>query len=132
MSPQKQGRAGQLRFRGQQSQEGVWSPNEALHASSVHPRGSESGALLSTSCSRLQRTPQHEEALRERLCPCSWSRDLQEQGPAPLMGSRGPDATEKGLVFAALTPMKITGFRAGLESGSFPLAKELDQEGLQV
>lgn len=28
--------------------------------------------------------------------------------------------------------MKITGFLSGLESGSFLLAKELDQDGLQV
>lgn len=48
------------------------------------------------------------------------------------MGSSRPDATEKVLVFAALTPMKTTGFLSGLESGSFPLAKELDQDGLQV
>ena len=48
------------------------------------------------------------------------------------MGSSRPDATEKGLVFAALTSMKITGFLSGLESGSFSLAKELDEDGLQV
>lgn len=52
-----------------------------------------------------------------------------------LMRSSSPDAMEKILVSATLPPteiIEITGFFSGLQSFSFPLAKELGQDGLQV
>lgn len=51
------------------------------------------------------------------------------------MRSSSPDAMEKVLVSATLTPAEITeitGFFSALQSFSFPLAKELGQDGLQV